>query len=243
MDSGFKNWEELEKVIVNKCLFKLMKEQFPEGTNFKDACEHGIYMLDKKGNKVNRIRHIRCYTSVKNPLAIKKHTYLSSKEYKQNYYADMGDLYVMCKYENKDKNLADYKIWSLFDICENRKNGLPDIPDKIEGEKQHILSLTYKLKSGDILLIYPNEHTHLHEMDNADLSKHLYVIRGFENPYCIKLVRHINAQADNVLGKGESVKKDKPLPEKIRCSINTLKFMIEGRDFEITPMGEIKFYD
>lgn len=290
-DSGFKNWEELEKVIVNKCLFKLMKEQFPEGTNFKDACEHGIYMIKKKKDRItsqnfkswedlenytadkclfkmikaqfaeeisfedackkgihmlektNRIRHIRCYTSVKNPLAIKKQTYLSSKEYKQNYYADMGDLYVMCKYENKDKNLADYKIWSLFDICENRKNGLPDIPDKIEGEKQHILSLTYKLKSGDILLIYPNEHTHLHEMDNADLSKHLYVIRGFENPYCIKLVRHINAQADNVLGKGESVKKDKPLPEKIRCSINTLKFMIEGRDFEITPMGEIKFYD
>ena len=242
-DKGFRNWDELENVIVDKCLFKLMKKQFPEGTNFKDACEHGIYMLDKKGNKVNRIRHIRCYTSVKNPLAIKKQTYLSSKEYKQNYYADMGDLYALCKYENKDKQLTEYKIWSLFDICENRKNGLPDIPDKIEGKKQHILSLTYKLKSGDILLIFPNEHSTLHEMDNADLSKHLYVIRGFENPYCIKLVRHINAQADNVLGKGESVKKDKPLPEKIRCSINTLKFMIEGRDFEITPMGEIKFYD
>ena len=242
-DKGFRNWYELENVIVDKSLFKLMKKQFPEGANFKDACEHGIYMLDKKGNKVNRIRHIRCYTSVKNPLAIKKQTYLSSKEYKQNYYADMGDLYALCKYENKDKQLTEYKIWSLFDICENRKNGLPDIPDKIEGKKQHILSLTYKLKSGDILLIFPNEHTTLHEMDNADLSKHLYVIRGFENPYCIKLVRHINAQADNVLGKGESVKKDKPLPEKIRCSINTLKFMIEGRDFEITPMGEIKFYD
>lgn len=243
-DKGFRNWDELENVIVDKCLFKLMKEQFPEGTSFKDACDQGIYMLDKKGNKVNRIRHIRCYTSVKNPLAIKKQTYLSSKEYKQNYYADMGDLYTLCKYENKDKKLTEYKIWSLFDICENRKNGLPDIPDEIEDKEQHIkLSLTYKLKSGDILLIDQNEHNTLHEMDNADLSKHLYVIRGFENPSLINLVRHINAQTDKVLGKGESVKKDKPLPEKIRCRINTLKFMIEGQDFEITPMGEIKFYD
>lgn len=82
-DSGFKDWEELERVIVDQSLLTKMKQQFPIETSFKEAAEQGIFMLNRHGDKVNKIRHIRCYAHhVKKPLKIKRHTYLSDKEYK-----------------------------------------------------------------------------------------------------------------------------------------------------------------
>ena len=81
-DKGFKDWEEINKRIVDlshpadskefKPMVQMMIRQFPEGTTFKDACEQGIYMLDRNGCKVNKIRHIRCYgKNVANPVRVK----------------------------------------------------------------------------------------------------------------------------------------------------------------------------
>ncbi len=96
-----------------------MQKQFEPDISFKDACELGIYMLNKKGDKVNRIRHVRCYApQIKNPLVIKKQTYLSDKAHKQNYYADMGDLYVMCKYVSEDGKHKEFIIYTFFDISQ-----------------------------------------------------------------------------------------------------------------------------
>ena len=244
-DNGFKNWDELEKAIVNKCLINMMKQQFPQDTAFKDACQQGIYMLDNYGNKINRIRHVRCFASVKNPLKIKEQTYKSNKEYKHNYYADMGDLYSLCKYENREKQLYKYIIWSLFDISENRKNKKQDIPKEIKDKKTNeILSLQYNLIPGKFLLLYKQTKDELKTLNDDELSKRLYEVVGFENTgFLIKLKRHINAKSDKELGKGESVKNGMPLPEKIRCSVNTLQFVIEGIDFDISPIGEIRFHD
>lgn len=247
-DKGFKNWDELEKVIVDKELFNVIKKQFPEDTSFKEACEKGIFMYRKnkegeidysEGCKVNKIRHIRCYTSVKKPLEIKYQTYLSDKPYKQKYYAEVGDLYVMCKYESSDKIEKDYRIYSLFEIVsENRKKYLEDIPTCIENKKGNdVLWLSHKLKKDDMLLLYKDSIDELKDMDNEMLSQRLYVVRGFENPSLIKLVKHINAKADKDLGKGESIKDYGQMPEKIRCSINTLKYLIHGVDFQITSEG------
>jgi len=234
-DKGFKDLEDLQNQIVDKNLGKLIAQQC-EGKSFKDACEEGFYMIDKKGNRVNRIRHIRCFTSIKNPLAIKKQTYKSDKEYKQNYYADVGDLYAMCKYIN-DSQKSVYKIYSLFDISENRKYNLEDIPTTNEkGNK-----LEFVIKCGDTLLLYENNQQELYDMTSKEQSKRLYTVLGFENPSTIKLKRHLNSMKDSDLGKGESIKDFNNLPEKIRCSVNTLNFLFEGKDFEMNLDGTITF--
>lgn len=247
VDAGFTNWDDLEKSIVDKELFSTMKGQFPEGTSFKEACEKGIFMFRKnkdgiidysKECKVNKIRHIRCYTSVKKPLVIKNQTYLSDKPYKQKYYAEMGDLCVMCKYEDSDKTEKEFRLYGLFDISENRRMGLEDIPGCIENKKRNKrLMLSHQIKGGDMLLLYKDSIEELKDLDTEVLSQRLYVVRGFENPSLIKLVRHINAQADKDLGKGESIKDYGHMPEKIRCGINTLKYLIQGVDFLITSKG------
>lgn len=246
VDAGFKDWAELENVMVDKDLFAIMKGQFAEGISFKEACSNGIFMYKKNKNgvidytegcKVNRIRHIRCFTSVKNPLKIKGQTYLSKKPYKQYYYAEMGDLYVMCKYENAERTEKEYHIWSLFDISNNREAGIEDIPNSLLSKKNTMLQLTQQIKTGDMLLLYKDSPQELLDLDRETLSRRLYVVRGFENPSLIKLIRHVNAQPDKDLGKGESIKDFSRMPEKIRCGINTLKYLVKEVDFCLTPAG------
>lgn len=243
-ESGFKNWDELEKVMVDKALFATIKSKFPEGTSFKDAYEAGI--TDPQENK---IRHIRCYApTVKNPLAIKKQTYLSKYPYKQNYYAAMGDLYVMCKYENISKTKTEYKIWSLFDISQNRKEKTPDVEDipttlTVEDKKHNtfVLNLVCKIRKGDMVLLYENSPDELVEADKTLLSQRLYVVTGFENPNRITIVKHTNALKETELGKGEALTMFEKMPEKIRQSISKLNFLLRGKDFDFSADFGIVF--
>ena len=231
--SGFKTWEELEKVIVDKALYELMRNQHL-GLDFKTACEKGIYMLDKDGNKINRIRHIRCFATTTNPVLVKAQTYQSKHEHKQQYWAKVGDLSYMVKYQSEDGKVTQFVPYSLYAISQNRKYGLEDIPQSILDKKQQHLSLVYALRSGMSVLLYHNHVDELKGMPNNELSKRLYTIQGFESPALVKLVHHLSAKKDSQLGKGESIKDWGQLPEKIRCGISTLKFLVAGIDFDIT---------
>lgn len=233
-DSGFKDWEDLEKTIVDKALYELMRNQHL-GLDFKTACEKGIYMLDKDGNRINRIRHIRCYAKVTTPLSVKAQTYPSKHEHKQQYWAESGDLSYMVKYQSEDGKVTQFIPYSLYAISQNRKYGLEDIPQSILGKKQEHLNLTYALRSGMSVLLYQNHIDELKGMPNNELSKRLYIIAGFESDGRIRFVHHLSAKKD--LGNGEKIEDWTQLPEKIRCGIRTIKCLIEGIDFDITING------
>lgn len=237
--SGFASWKDLGEVIVDKDLFKMMREQF-DHNDFQKACEEGVYMLDKNGNRVNRIRHIRCRTTVKHPLLVKRQTMSSDKDYKNYYYADSGDLYAMCKYEDVVSGRAEYRAYNLFEISENRKSGVEDIPKSLETSNGNILYITQKLITGDMVLLYEKAPYELRDMNKDQLSKCLYVVKGFEKPYTIKLVHSANAQPDKELGKGMSIKDYNNMPAKIRQSVKQLHYLLRGMDFEIVN-GEIEF--
>lgn len=55
---GFRDLNDLEKQIVDTNLFNIIKKQVKEIGDFKDALKQGIWMLDKKGNRVNKIRRV-----------------------------------------------------------------------------------------------------------------------------------------------------------------------------------------
>ena len=223
----FNDWKPLEKDIVDKNLFKLMKEQFPDGTSFEDACMQGFYMIkkgkDKEHNiKTHRIRHIRCY-AVKTALKIKEQTNKSTKEYKQYFYAAVGDLYTMCCYTN-GKN-KEYRIYSLYDIAQHRKSGIEDIPEFITDEKGNRLELSYKLRKGDMVLLYEKTPEELYDMDPVNLKRRLYKVNSFENDGLrIIMTNHMVTNKE----KGESVKAYSQIPQTVRCAVNTLKFLIMG---------------
>lgn len=87
------------------------------------------------------------------------------------------------------------------------------------------------------LLLFEHSIDEVTGLTNAQYSKYLYVIQGFESPSGLKLVHHISAKSDSELGKGLSIKSFSSLPEKIRCSANQINYLIEGYHFHFTTNG------
>ena len=255
-DSGFKDWKELNDRLVDlnfkdkssdlKPMVKMMMNQFPKGTSFKDACEQGIYMLDKDGRKVNRIRHIRCYgKNVTNPMKVKRHAYPSDKEYKQYVWAALADgsVYALCEYVNGSSKV--YKRYTYMDISENRKMGLEDIPVCLTDKNGKQFNLRRKICKGDMLLIYRDAPEELLHLDRAELSKRLYKVQSFERKNDIILRHHLlsTAEMNSDGGKekkrdrGESIKDYAKLPNIIRSSITSFKFLQKNVDYIFNKEG------
>ena len=256
-DSGFKDWKELNDRLVDlnhddkkggfKPMVQMMMSQFPEGTSFQKACEQGIYMLDKNRNEINRIRRVRCYgKNVTNPIKVKRHTYLSDKEYKQYVWAALGDgsVYALCEYVNGSAKV--YQRYTYMDISENRKLGLEDIPTSISDKKGLRYNLRRKICKGDMLLVYKDSPEELLHLDSAELSKRFYKVQCFEGKSAITLFHHLLNKAgatkttdsgEKKRDKGESIKDFEHLPNIIRCSIGSVNFLQKDVDFEFTKDG------
>lgn len=128
---GFKTLDEIENKIVDEGLKAHIKLQVLKAGSLKEAFEAGIYLLDKNGNKINKIRHIRCWANVTEPLSIKKQTYPSKHEYKNNYWAANGENIICAYYKNdtidKNGNLKkdrELEIISLNTAAELKSFGL-----------------------------------------------------------------------------------------------------------------------
>lgn len=236
--SDFKDLNELHKVIVDEHLFNIIKKQC-EGKDFKDVCNEGFYMP----NCNNQIRHIRCYTyDVKNPLHIRKQTYLSKKGYKQTFHVKVGDLYAMCRYHNVNKKMR-YGIVKLFDISKSRKKGY-EIPEILDDEYY----LDAILRPGMQVILYKDQSDYdnlLRKPLNIKLlSERLYIIERFEGDNIINLKKHLCSSSFKETGRGKAINLksfDNGLPEKIRQSIRQLNYLLESVDFKINLEGKIVF--
>ena len=252
-DSGFSNWKELKDAIVDKGLYKrLIKPFCQEGSDepsvdFKTAItkNRGLFAAITKNRGLfdnkEKVRHIRCKApKVRNPLQIKEQTYKSKKDYKNYYYAEVGDLYTMCKYENKDTKEVEYKIYNLFEITQNHKECGEFIPLTTQSKNNNTLYLSQKLTQGQMVLIYKDTPLELFDMDNDQLSKRLYVIKGFESDGRITLVHHTNAQRNGGVGAGEKIDDFAHLPLKIRQKRSKVNFLVEDTEFKLSN-GRIEF--
>lgn len=228
----------MHKVIVDEHLFNIIKKQC-EGKDFKDVCNEGFYMP----NCNNQIRHIRCYTyDVKNPLHIRKQTYLSKKGYKQTFHVKVGDLYAMCRYHNVNKKMR-YGIVKLFDISKSRKKGY-EIPEILDDEYY----LDTILCPGMQVILYKDQSDYdnlLRKPLNIKLlSERLYIIERFEGDNIINLKKHLCSSSFKETGRGKAINLksfDNGLPEKIRQSIRQLNYLLESVDFKINLEGKIVF--
>lgn len=223
-DTGFRTWSDLEKAIVDKSLFKIMKSQFPDDTNFKHACEKGIYMLDKSGNRVNKIRRVRCVAKV-NPIQIKKQTYLSDKKHKQYYYAKNGEnIYYALYWNGRINSNKTYDYLSLMDLTkEQMRTKGQEIetylePFKKVGRGKNIMEapIFEILKKGSKVLVFKKDELpntsqcltiddykiYLSQLDNKDLNKRLYIYnRLFPDSGQIQLIYHLESRDDKQLLK------------------------------------------
>ncbi|WP_394660231.1 type II CRISPR RNA-guided endonuclease Cas9 [uncultured Chryseobacterium sp.] len=249
---GFKSLEEVEKAIVDKDLFKIIKRQVEE-SDFKTALTEGVYMLDKNGNKVNKIRTIRCFENgLKYVTAIKvhNHSFVSDKDYKKSTLATNGEN-TYCLFYKSDAGKA-MRILSIVDLAEIKLKNIQHLYDEPEfssfesgkGKNKIQLPLYSVLKSGDKVLFYKESIYELKDLEKPELSNRMFKMYQFEKDGRIKFRHHLAAGIDTELKKLYSEDNSFIVGKQqvfLRLTQGQWNFAIEGKDFEMYIDGTINW--
>jgi CRISPR-associated endonuclease Csn1 len=206
---------------LKKMIFNQLNGRSVDKTLKEDG---GLWMLDRNGNRVNKIRHVRCFADdVTNPLAIKRQTNLSNKDYKNDYWAKSGENYICAIYQNvkKDKNgnyvkkdgkeevEREIEIINLMDIALRRKSingndlgiyrkdkhGLEIL--RTDGTKEPPFA---NLKKGIKVIFYKENIEELKELQQSELNKRIYKVKKFAGGQ-VTFDYHLEAREDPELTK------------------------------------------
>jgi CRISPR-associated endonuclease Csn1 len=263
---GFKSLDDLESQIVDKHLFLQIKKQVELVGDFKNALARGIWMLNKNGEKANKIKRVRIYVRSTNPLPIKPQTNISSKplkildnrEHRQSYWAANEERPYFAMYYKNGKLMPE--TFSLFEIAQRASKSL--IPIKsfenlIEKIKDDGSELAFTLQKGKkiIFLKSPIEENYL---PPNYLQKTLYKVEGFEEDGRMTLKYHLESREDKkiketMINRGlpdkgaTTIDFENPVPL-LRLRLHIVKggrgvynFAVEGKDFEMMPDGKINW--
>jgi len=244
---GFKTLEEIEKKIVDVGLKEQIRKQVNEAGSLKDAFEKGIYMLDKNGDKVNKIRHIRVWANVSDPLTIKKHTHPTRFPYKQHYYAANATNSYFAIYKGEGRK--DFELRNLFQTANilslNKVSKRDDLFEPsvniIKGKKTLTLHLSYVLESGVKVIFRREENEVLSSLKHQELLKRLYVVTNFEKDGRLNFRYHLEARNEikDVYTESEL---DFTVPKPtLRFSYSKYDFWVEGYDFTVNMDGSMNF--
>ncbi len=193
------------------------------------------------------IKKVRIYVpSVKQPIHLKKHQFLSRHEYKQDYYVANDSNYCMAIYEgsdNKGRKKRSFEIVNILDASNffNHKGGRYIVPQSDEND----YPLKYLIKCGTMVLFYENSPEELYSCNKKELAKRLYKVKGLAGDGRITFIYHQEARKEDLISKecgmGYS-KYDVNNPKaKLRLSLSNFNAYVEGYDFELTITGEVKF--
>lgn len=248
---GFKTLDEIKKQIVDEGLKTQIEKQVQKAGGLKEAFEKGIYLLDKTGKPHgNKIRHIRVWTSVSEPLEIKKQTYLSKHEYKQYYYAGNATNSYFALYKNEDKK--DFVFRNLFETAKiislNPIKKTTDLFESfitIKKGKQIIeLPLIYILETGVKVIFKKDKDEELRLLPQDVVLKRLYIYTNFEKNGAsarLNFKYHLEARAKVEEEYVESeIDFIDPKPT-LRFGYAKYDFLVDGYDFNIKIDGTIEW--
>lgn len=245
---GFKSLEDIQKQIVDEGLKRDIEKQVNSAGGLKEAFEAGIHLLDKDGKPHgNKIRHIRVWASVSDPLKIKKQTYRSDKEYKQHYYAGNASNSFFAIYRSEQHKAFEFR--NLFDTARIKSNTIIRDPEDLfeptkiikKGKSEIELKLQYVLEPGVKILFKIDEHEDLNSLPLYELFKRLYMYTNFEKDGRLNFKYHMEARnkiEENYLESEVDFNVPKPT---LRFNYAKYKFMVEGYDFEVNMDGTLKW--
>lgn len=261
----FSKIKKLEQIVDPD--FQKMIEKQLNGRTLEIALKEGIYALDKEGKPVgNKIRHIRCWADVTNPINIKKQSYISKIEYKNYYFAANAENALYAYYWDGKSKERGFECLNLYQVANIRK----DInPEKIEdyfspfkelgrGKSKSEVPIYSVLKVGMKVLFFKESKEELKELNISEISKRLYIITRLYDVISGRLMFnfHLDARPDEELSKafpkdtfGQKGKNgfsefnfEFPWP-RLLMSPGSFNFIVEGRDFRVTPDGKISLND
>ncbi len=215
-----------------------------EKNGFAEALSNPIYMNEEKGIVIKKVR---CYFgSVKNPIAIRHHRDISNKEYKQQFHVTTDGNYCMAIYEGiiRGKIKRTYEIVDMLQASKYfRESSSLYLHTPIVPENKNGFKYKCKVTTGTQILLLQNADEKLDELDCKSLAKRLYYVAIMEKDGRLTLRHHQEARDANSL-KNETTthpyNETDSYRSQIRISINNFHALVEGVDFEINILGEIK---
>ena len=98
--------------------------------------------------------------------------------------------------------------------------------------------LAYILKKGTMVIFYKETVDEVWEYSSADFAKNLYYVSGIELDRRVTFKHQQEARQDKELSRTASESMN--IQPKIRISLATAKILVQGYDFEINELGEIR---
>lgn len=239
------------KDIVDDAVRAKVEAAIAEHGNLKKAVEAGIWMNKEKGVKINKVRIFA--NSIKRPINIRKHRDASSKEYKQTYHVANDTNYAMGIYVGQDKKGKAKREFELVNTLDAvtfynsgvNKQGIDLLPVK----SKNGYPLKWKLRVGMMVLLYENTPEEIYDLDKKELTKRLYKVTGMSsmvvsgcNYGVLFLTFHQEARpSTDVKSKNGAYKQGEELRYRITLLHTQFRALIQGQDFEINDIGEIRF--
>jgi CRISPR-associated endonuclease Csn1 len=244
--NSFEKESDIES-IVDPSVREIVRKAIAK-KGLKQAVSEDIYMNEEKRIKINKVR---CYAkTVKNPINIRKQRDLSQKEYKQQFHVQNESNYILAIYEGlvKGKAKRTYELVKSIEAVEFYKKSTDraDFPSMVPQSKND-LPLRYKLKIGQHVLLYENSALEINLSDIRDIAKRLYVITGLSylpvgKGFGTIVMRHhqeARMAKDIKTTNGNFKNRDSYRPSIIQLHTQ-FKALVEGEDFHINSLGEIK---
>jgi CRISPR-associated endonuclease Csn1 len=261
-----KTYDDLEIIIDPNLKYFLQKKLAK--TDFSKAILEPIWAFDKKEDKnginIHPIRHLRCKVKgggggfVSNPAKIRtRKDFLSTKQYKNFYYAQNGETIVCALYQAiiEGKVFRELNTYSILDISANQnakkiEETLPLSIDRVIKKERMLIPLFSALQIGQKVLFYQNEMEELKILDKNSIANRMYLIVKFEDgKICFK--HNLNSMKDEDLTKemkklnlpttgSSSFNFNAPIP-KLRFSQGALNMAIEHKHFQIKLDGTIEW--
>lgn len=241
--SSFSSEKDLDN-IVDETVKAKVKEAVSK-LGFKAAMASEIFMNEEKGIKIKKVR---CYAnSVKQPLNIRQQRDLSKKEYKQQFHVTADGNYCMAIYEGivNGKMKRSFEVVDMLQASTYYKESTNlSQQNSIVPEYKNGLKLRCKVCAGTQILLLQNDDERLDEHNTKSLAKRLYYVAMMLKDGRLVLRYHQDARDATTLSNettsGSFNESDSYRPQ-IRISLGDFHALVEGVDFEINVLGEIKF--
>ena len=221
--------------------------------SLKKALDETIWMNEDKQIPIKKVRVFA--GSVTRPINIRQQRDQSKHEYKRQYHVQNDRNYMMAIYvghDNKGKDKREFELINNITAANFYRRSNDRVPTDNQLVPRNSPSgyeLRYKLKIGTMVLLYENSPEEVWDLDRMNLQKRLYkvtglssmVINGKYNFGTIEMVYHQDARPSTEIKKinGE-FKSGEEFRAGIKMLHSQIRALVQGVDFEINDLGEIR---
>ena len=226
--------------IVDDTVKEIVREAV-RGKNFKEAITQPIYMNKEKGILIKKVR---CKApKVLKIFSVKPCRDTSFHQYKKDIYVANDRNYMMAIYEKGADKKIGFEIVKNIEAANFYKKSMDreDYPCLVPQTKNGA-KIKYCLKRGMAVLLYQNDAEEIDFNNMEDIIKRLYFITGLglDGSYGMVTLTHVQEARDKLEPKKGAFKMGEIYRPKINLRQTQFQGLIEGIDFNISILGDIK---